>query len=1086
MMIAAVSLISCMTAHGTQKTLTEQWGNLEGEWRFRTDPAEIGEREGWQNPDAPDTGWRTLRVPGGWEAQGVTDPRPGRPPQPRDIAPWTDYDGVAWYRLRVRIPAAWRGQDLTLVLGSVDDEDRAYFNGKRVGETGPGVKQAVQVHRSYRIPAALARFGEENTLAIRVKDYGGPGGLMGPFVSLLPRRLLETPVRVPGANRSLLARFAEPAAETRILKIIHSWPDAPEAQDTLIRQLAAQGFGGVVCNVSFTDYLTSEAHGRAFVRAVRQAKAAGMTLWLYDERGYPSGLAGGQTLKGHPEWEARGLLIRDRDCRGAAEVEVPPGRLVLASAYPLTRGQIDLSRPLPLTGSVQNGRLRAVLPAGEWRVIVMTEDRLYEGTHAQMSLADKLPYINLLEAPPTARFIALTHDRYARWLGSDLGRWFAATFTDEPSLMSLFMRPMPYRVLPWSRSLPAEFRKRRGRALEPLLPALTSDAGPQGQRARYEFWLTVAELVSENYFGQIQRWGRRHNIPSGGHLLMEESLVSHVPLYGDFFRGIRRMDAPGIDCLTSVPSEVPWQIARLIGSAADLDKRALTMCETSDFVQVYRPPGDTRPIRQVTEAEIRGTCNRLLLGGINTITSYYTFQGLTSEEIRRLNLWVGRCSTLLRGGHQVTDIAMLYPAESLWTRFLPSHRNASESPAAAQVESVYQTAGDSLYAARRDFTFIDSRTLTEAKAQDGALTLGALRWRVVVLPCADTLPLAAWENLARFWRGGGVVAALGARPANTPTEFPSARVQRLAKEIFGEKRDPSVNVNAKGGVGIWLPAGTESLLPVALDAVLEPDVRLSDRQTPIRAAHRRVGGREVYFLINDSNTPWQGAVSLSTRGAGEQWNPETGTVTRIAGGQNVRLRLPPYGATLLRFAAARTPERRAVKSGSLPGLALETLTSEEPVVGAGEFVQASLTPERGGWSATGTLKRGQTDTHLFLSFRFAKPRDLREMDGLVIRSVSPEGQKTPVNLLILLHERDGGIYVADTGRPLSLSGSAQSVLPWSRFHSAPWAKDPNGRLDLESIVAVSVGWGGYYGVEGERVAFLLTPPQVFRLPRGGR
>jgi hypothetical protein len=1084
-MIAAVSLISCMTAHGTQKTLTEQWGNLEGEWQFRTDPAEVGEREGWQNPDAPETGWRTLRVPGGWEAQGITDPRPGRPPQPRNSMPWTDYDGVGWYRLRVRIPAAWQGQELLLVLGSVDDEDRAFFNGKLVGETGPGVKQAVSVHRSYRVPSALARYGGENLVAVRVKDYGGPGGLMGPFVSLLPRRFAEAAARLPGANRSLRARFAEPSAESRILKIIHSWPDAPEAQDTLIRQLAAQGFGGVVCNVSFTDYLTSEARWRAFVRAVRQAKAAGMTLWLYDERGYPSGLAGGQTMQGRPEWEARGLLIRDRECRGTAEIELPPGKLVLASAYRLRNGQIDLSRPIPLSDSVHNGRLRADLPEGDWRVIVMTEDRLYEGTHAQMSLADRLPYINLLEAPPTARFIELTHDRYARRLGSDLGKWFAATFTDEPSLMSLFLRPMPYRVLPWSRSLPVEFRKRRGRALEPLLPALAVDAGPAGQRARYEFWQTVSELVSENYFGQIQRWGRRHNIASGGHLLMEESLASHVPLYGDLFRCIRRMDAPGIDCLTSVPSEVPWQIARLIGSAADLDNRTLTMCETSDFVQVYRPAGDSRPVRQVTEAEIRGTCNRLLLGGINTITSYYTFQGLTTEEIRRLNLWVGRCSTLLRGGYQVTDIAMLYPAESLWARFLPSHKGASESPAVAQMEHIYQTASDSLYAARRDFTYIDSRTLTEAKAQGGTLTLGALRWRVVALPCADTLPLAAWENLARFWRSGGVVVAMGARPANTPTEFPSARAQRLAKEIFGEKRGPSAHVNAQGGVGIWLPAGTESLLPVALDAVLEPDVRLSERQAPIRVAHRRVGGQEVYLLINDSNTPWQGAVSLSARGAGEQWNPQTGTITRLAGGQNVRLDLPAYGGTLLRFAAARTPGRRAVKSGTLPGLALETLSSEKPVIGSGEFVQASLTPENGGWNATGLLKKGQVDTHLFLSFRFAKPLDLRESDGLAIRSVIPEGQKTPANLLILLHERDGGIYVADTGRTLSLSGPAQSVVPWSRFQSAPWAKDPNGRLDLQSVVAVSVGWGGYFGVEGERVTFVLSPPQSFRIPKGG-
>ncbi|MCX6917372.1 MAG: hypothetical protein NT167_30780, partial [Verrucomicrobia bacterium] len=35
-----------------------------------------------------------------------------------------------------------------------------------------------------------------------------------------------------------IADFAHPPAESRILKIIHSWPDDPAAQDALIQTLA--------------------------------------------------------------------------------------------------------------------------------------------------------------------------------------------------------------------------------------------------------------------------------------------------------------------------------------------------------------------------------------------------------------------------------------------------------------------------------------------------------------------------------------------------------------------------------------------------------------------------------------------------------------------------------------------------------------------------------------------------------------------------------------------------------------------------------------------------------------------------------
>ena len=113
------------------------------------------------------------------------------------------------------------------------------------------------------------------------------------------------------APTGLSERFVQPPAQTRILKIIHGWPDEPGRQDDLILRLQNQGFGGVVCNVGFEDYLESEAKWAAFKRAVGAARQAGMALWLYDEKGYPSANAGGLVLRDHPEWEARGLLAAD-------------------------------------------------------------------------------------------------------------------------------------------------------------------------------------------------------------------------------------------------------------------------------------------------------------------------------------------------------------------------------------------------------------------------------------------------------------------------------------------------------------------------------------------------------------------------------------------------------------------------------------------------------------------------------------------------------------------------------------------------------------------------------------------------------
>jgi len=596
----------------------------------------------------------------------------------------------------------------------------------------------------------------------------------------------------------------------------------------------------------------------------------------------------------------------------------------------------------------------------------------------------------------------------------------------------------------------------------------------------------VGELVSANYFGQIQERCREFGLPSGGHLLMEEGLVAHVPFYGDFFRCARRLDAPGIDCLTSVPSEVPWYIARMLASAAELDGRRIVMSETSDHGQVWRPLGDLRPKRVVTEAEIRGTCNRLIVSGVNAITSYYSFGELGDEALRRLNEWVGRCCTSLAGGHQVAEVALLYPVESIWPKFHPARHWANDSPGATAIENTWHSAMDNLFAAQQDFTVIDSRTLAEAKVDGGALVHGQLRWHVLVLPGVDTLPQAAWENLARFVRHGGVVIALGALPMNSETEFPSPTVESLARNVFGAVTTGySVKSDKAGGGGIFLPAGTEGLLPTLLDGVLERNVTVHAARSPVRATHRRIDGREVYFLVNDSSKAWQGEVSLSVTGAGERWDPAATAVAQTNLGPRVSLKLEPYGAALLRYPSAQLAQTRKLKSDALPHLSQHPVPDVKPIMIQGEFVRAELTrdtacskPGSPAWRASAVLTRSQVDTFMFLRFSFPEPIDLSDAKYLVLDTWVPEGQQTGNQLLAIVQEKGGGDFLAATGRSLGRPGHQRVFVPLSGLQLAGWSKDDDGELDLKRVSEIRIGWGGYLGTEGERLEFSAALPQI--------
>ena len=115
-----------------------------------------------------ESSWREIPVPGVWESVGG------------ELA---TYDGFAWYRCRVRFPAAWRERDAQLVVSSIDNAHEAYIDGQRIGSQGglpPNYRNGLSnTPVSYAIPPAILRRQAIHTIAIRVFDADGRGGFKG-------------------------------------------------------------------------------------------------------------------------------------------------------------------------------------------------------------------------------------------------------------------------------------------------------------------------------------------------------------------------------------------------------------------------------------------------------------------------------------------------------------------------------------------------------------------------------------------------------------------------------------------------------------------------------------------------------------------------------------------------------------------------------------------------------------------------------------------------------------------------------------------------------------------------------------------
>jgi sialate O-acetylesterase len=140
--------------------------DLQGEWKFS-----IGDNSEWSSKDFKDQEWDEILVPSSWENQG-----------------FHGYDGYAWYRKYFWIDARYTTMPLYLSLGYIDDVDEVYINGHLIGRTGTfpnDYTTAYDAKRHYRIPKNILYANGENSIAVRVYDEGGEGGIIHGDIAIM-------------------------------------------------------------------------------------------------------------------------------------------------------------------------------------------------------------------------------------------------------------------------------------------------------------------------------------------------------------------------------------------------------------------------------------------------------------------------------------------------------------------------------------------------------------------------------------------------------------------------------------------------------------------------------------------------------------------------------------------------------------------------------------------------------------------------------------------------------------------------------------------------------------------------------------
>ena len=160
--------------------------SINGDWHFAPDSANKGLAAGWNADAFDDSNWQVLKSGTSWQEQGA------------------DNRGYGWYRQKLTVPKEYAGTPLTLNLTSIPSDDDVWFNGQRIGGFNSEYKYSNWIDREYTVRPSLIRYGEPNTIALRIWGgditfIGNKSGLIkGPLAAELdPYRVL---FRAPGGE----------------------------------------------------------------------------------------------------------------------------------------------------------------------------------------------------------------------------------------------------------------------------------------------------------------------------------------------------------------------------------------------------------------------------------------------------------------------------------------------------------------------------------------------------------------------------------------------------------------------------------------------------------------------------------------------------------------------------------------------------------------------------------------------------------------------------------------------------------------------------------------------------------------------
>ena len=477
-----------------------------------------------------------------------------------------------------------------------------------------------------------------------------------------------------------------------------------------IRDFKNCGYGGFFMHARAgleIEYMSKEWFDVCRV-AIYEAQKQQLSVWLYDENGWPSGFADGKVPAYGDDFVAKHICFSN---------VAPNNKADIIGAYK---------------------------KQGEGYISVKPDS---SDADLFCIVARLKGYADLLNFDAVSNFIKHTHEVYKRELGEYFGTTVKGIFTDEPQLVGKY---------PYTYSFPQKYMEKYNESFIDNAWMLQSDL-PETTAFKYKVCKLFGEMFTQSFTCQIEEWCAKNNLIFTGHFSNEDGLCNQVKANFNLMEHYKKMSRPGIDFLGRRLTSLV--LLKQVADSAFLHNKNIITSESFgcagwdvtfddlSLISSYQAAfGVNSIVTHLSAYSMKGRRKR-------DYPAFYSYQEPWWDTFYNLADNIAQNNGFLAEGKRKPTTLVIHPTTSMWCL---TGGSTTFSEKSQEISNQFRILNENLIDLQRDYLLISEDDFMQLKCENQKLYFNDNCFDTVIIPYSVSLNASTYKILKEFSNGKNV------------------------------------------------------------------------------------------------------------------------------------------------------------------------------------------------------------------------------------------------------------------------------------------------------------------------------------------